>query len=203
MIELPSLPTDNIYKFCSIGGLALIVFSFYYTFSQIEELDNQIFLIKSEKEILDLEVTYFKAAYDDATTAAKYDTVPVPDDILEDKQKFDQFRKDFLTKTIKQFLRSKQEIYEKIMGTLDKNHRELSELKRRFDIKKVQVNNKIAQLDHKSRNIELYRFASALFSLLGLILLIFGGFNWYAQQKILDKTARVQLLNAEKQSKNT
>lgn len=34
-LSLPSLPTDNLYKFAALSGVALIIFAFYLTFSQL------------------------------------------------------------------------------------------------------------------------------------------------------------------------
>jgi hypothetical protein len=65
-MQIPSLPTDNIYKFSTIGGLFLLVFVYYYSLIQTEKLMSEQFELASEKKTLSVQVNYFNALYQDA-----------------------------------------------------------------------------------------------------------------------------------------
>jgi Flp pilus assembly protein TadB len=41
-LSLPSLPTDNLYKFVALSGIALIVFAYYLTFSRMWSVQEHI-----------------------------------------------------------------------------------------------------------------------------------------------------------------
>ena len=45
-------PTDNLYKFIAITGVALMVFSFVMPYIKLSELDNELITLSGEHEIL-------------------------------------------------------------------------------------------------------------------------------------------------------
>ena len=51
-MSIPSLPTDNLYKFLALAGLALLLFSFWYTDVKTSELSFKIAEGKGEMAVL-------------------------------------------------------------------------------------------------------------------------------------------------------
>ena len=60
-MELPNLPTDNMYKFMAFSGLAILLFTFYFGYTQAIEIKNKINEIELEKNLLALEIKQYGA----------------------------------------------------------------------------------------------------------------------------------------------
>ena len=54
-MNYPSLPTDNLYKFIALAGLALILFSATYPIGRVIEFELGVVETKSQQEKLDIE----------------------------------------------------------------------------------------------------------------------------------------------------
>jgi hypothetical protein len=55
-----NLPTDNLYKFLAISGLIITLFSFYYPFQKLHELQFLMIEIPSEAELLEFQNQYLR-----------------------------------------------------------------------------------------------------------------------------------------------
>lgn len=51
-MNLPNLPTDNLYKFMAIAGLALIGYCGFFAYQQVWELELQILRTETEEKII-------------------------------------------------------------------------------------------------------------------------------------------------------
>ena len=60
LMNLPLLPTDNLYKFMSLAGAVIIILSVIYPIIQIEELQHRIVSLNGEEKILDQEIEFIK-----------------------------------------------------------------------------------------------------------------------------------------------
>ena len=73
-MNLPSLPTDNLYKFLALSGLVIVLFSFIFPMKRIGELKLKSLEIKTQAEVLRIEVDYLKQ--DTSTWAEKANLNP-------------------------------------------------------------------------------------------------------------------------------
>ncbi len=55
MMNLPSLPTDNLYKFLALSGLAIVLFSLVFPIIQISEIRLKIIEIETQMEVLEMD----------------------------------------------------------------------------------------------------------------------------------------------------
>jgi hypothetical protein len=67
-MNLPSLPTDNLYKFLALSGLFIVLFSFIFPMKRIGELNLKSLELKTQVEMSRIEVDYLKR---DTTTWAE------------------------------------------------------------------------------------------------------------------------------------
>jgi hypothetical protein len=59
-MNLPSLPTDNLYKFLALSGLFIVLFSFIFPMNRIGELELKSLEINTQAEVLRIEIDYLK-----------------------------------------------------------------------------------------------------------------------------------------------
>jgi len=60
MMNIPSLPTDNLYKFLALSGLVICLYSFIFPMKNIGELELKSLDIKTQSEVLRIEIDYLK-----------------------------------------------------------------------------------------------------------------------------------------------
>ena len=60
MNPLPSLPTDNLYKFCAISGLVIVIFVGYTTWQKWSDLRQRGEAIEAEAEAMKLSVGWWQ-----------------------------------------------------------------------------------------------------------------------------------------------
>lgn len=70
-MTLPSLPTDNLYKFLALSGLLLAVVSFAYPMKMIYEPREQLISQQTEFETLKIELESIHAQADDVERRGK------------------------------------------------------------------------------------------------------------------------------------
>jgi hypothetical protein len=68
-MDLPSLPTDNLYKFLALSGLFIVVFGFIFPMTRISELKLKACEVNTQIEVLRIEVDDLE--YDTALWAKK------------------------------------------------------------------------------------------------------------------------------------
>jgi hypothetical protein len=73
-VNLPTAPTDNLYKLASIAGLALMVFSGVYTWTGRSEAWRRLIELEGEKNATDVEVTYLESDIAQLATRLGVDT---------------------------------------------------------------------------------------------------------------------------------
>jgi len=81
-MNLPSIPTDNLYKFLAITGLILCLVSIFYPTIEGDKIDREIIQLETntniylrESEHLNREQDFFEEKLDDAKLAAKSKTL--------------------------------------------------------------------------------------------------------------------------------
>jgi hypothetical protein len=55
-MNLPSLPTDNLYKFLALSGLFIVLFSFIFPMKRVGELKLKASEIITQAEVLRIEI---------------------------------------------------------------------------------------------------------------------------------------------------
>lgn len=61
-MEIPSLPTDNLYKFMAIFGIVLMIFAFVFPFRGIDDLSNELHEAELEARIHEAQEQRFFAS---------------------------------------------------------------------------------------------------------------------------------------------
>jgi hypothetical protein len=64
MITLPTLPTDNLYKFLALSGLAIAIFSLVFPIIRISEIRMKLIEVKTQSNVLDVEIEELKGDTD-------------------------------------------------------------------------------------------------------------------------------------------
>jgi len=71
MKPLPSLPTDNLYKFCAISGLVIVIFVGYTTWQKWSDLRQRGEAIEAEAEAMKLSVGWWQTLERERSEALK------------------------------------------------------------------------------------------------------------------------------------
>src|SRR5947209_1014418 len=71
MNPLPSLPTDNLYKFCAISGLVIVIFVGYTTWQKWSDLRQRGEAIEAEAEAMKLSVGWWQTLERERSEALK------------------------------------------------------------------------------------------------------------------------------------
>jgi hypothetical protein len=79
-MNLPSLPTDNLYKFMALCGLFLVVFGLVFPSTRIDELNLKAIEINTQAEVLRIEIDDLE--YDTDLWAKKVTLNPEETDLL-------------------------------------------------------------------------------------------------------------------------
>src|SRR3989442_1262057 len=87
-MNLPTLPTDNLYKFFALSGLALIVFIVVFPTNQISDIELKTIEVKTQISLLELEGSVLERDLDVAGTKKK----PTEEEVLKLKDRQQQFK---------------------------------------------------------------------------------------------------------------
>jgi hypothetical protein len=60
-VDFASLPTDNLYKFIALAGLAIQFFSLYFSIVQLDKLEGKIEDAELESALMELESTHIES----------------------------------------------------------------------------------------------------------------------------------------------
>ena len=63
-MDLPTLPTDNLYKFLALGGLVLLVASFAFPLIRISDIQVKLIEARRDGELLKVETASFEKELD-------------------------------------------------------------------------------------------------------------------------------------------
>lgn len=61
-LTIPNLPTDNLYKFCAISGLVIILFSIIFTVVYVTELQEESILLEALAQETQVDLNYLEQA---------------------------------------------------------------------------------------------------------------------------------------------
>jgi len=177
MLTIPNLPTDNLYKFKFLGGIAILIFTAYLystqintSISKIIELEiegqkakYQVAILKSKSKEIEKETLTFNSEYNrikKAKTDSIFDLEKMKGDLLNDKNYRDYLQFIFAHKN--EILPTGQSI-EKI----EKLQLELIKINNVLDNNLINV-----QISIVKAKYEMYRLI--LVGLITLILFIYG-----------------------------
>ena len=209
-MDMPSLPTDNLYKFLAIFGLIILIFGVVYLNIRMDKIDEEITTLEQDVIILNHEII-----------VAKIFTDKINDEILSLEKEVDRYDIDFDSLT--NFKISIEEIRDQYK---DESFRKFSEFifKYRNEIvpeyKKVEdLETKIALYDKTMEELELNeelhkykvqrlrnkfkkdsKFNIALIFIMcwGTFMSCYGFQLWYSRVQIhLDKKLKNEISNYE------
>ncbi len=80
-MNLPALPTDNLYKFLALSGVALVVFSFIFPLDRLAAIQLKRVEMQTQAEVLLVELSNLEKEVDRAAGREK-----VSDEVLKDLQ---------------------------------------------------------------------------------------------------------------------
>jgi len=183
-------PTDNLYKFCAIVGIILVVFNSYYNLEMKIETGNELTkLIGEQKKLLIKSKNH-------------------EENLIEFKKilKNDLQNKSQLTEEVKHHIKlaeqnklSKEELIE-ISSKIDKslNDKEFTKkidsinkiIKKEgqaLEFEKIEIETKHELISRQETRTEIYSTYMWFGIITGLILSVFGFVNWWKIQKEIDK----------------
>lgn len=195
-MEIPDLPTDNLYKFISIFGLIICLYSITIPFLKLNSIEIEVQNNNGEANLLEQEVKSIEG--DDRAIdykireirnelgKYKYDTTSLIIDL--EKYKKQLYKKDY--RDYIEFINK----YEEIVFPVTKKIKELDSLvekqksnKREIQKKLILVSNKNNLASLKIKQTKRLLNYSIMGLALGSILVVFGFAQWYLKiQKPLD-----------------
>lgn len=153
-MNLPNLPTDNLYKFQFISGVAILIAVFLYSFTTISTLENQINNLEQEMSITKLSSEFiFKDS----------------DNLVNLLNGIDKIKKTANIEDIPNI----EKIESQITSKLD----DLKTKSRSIQIKDIEIQYQ-SNLKSKIQDTkDVFNFGT----LIGLILSVLGYWNWYSR----------------------
>ena len=160
MPPIPTIPTDNLYKFCAVSGLVLLLFGATFPVQELFETQNDIDQITTKVEIQRLQVAYFKEdsqrANSDLNRLEKDTNAAAASPHAADVP----------------WLKARLVTVSTTLGTVHKQGHELA-------IANAKLDGDVTHLVRLSHRMWLYIAAAALFMLGGSRLAFFGFARWY------------------------
>lgn len=206
-MNIPNLPTDNLYKFIALSGLAIYVFSIVYPIHLIEqysELNHEIRTDIAKSEIESDRISQSLNALKDRLKDIKesYDLGEVEvskfgeEDMkeLKEKSKDPDYREyiKFWRENRDYLIPNLEELNEVERLNLEIDEKHYLHMLNNVDI--VESNRRLEELD---RRIDATNMISKVGHVLGGIMIIFGFTCWYTRvQRVLDLKLRAELLKA-------
>ena len=94
-MQIPNLPTDNLYKFMALSGLILIILSAVFPLWLLHNIGLEHIEIKKELDLLDIEERYLREEQEEAREGLK--ALP-PNKKIEARRSIDEKAKDYSKK---------------------------------------------------------------------------------------------------------
>lgn len=207
-MTIPSLPTDNLYKFLALAGVAIVIAAgaIYFDKSQDlkkdeEALTQEIVTLTGEQKSLNADLTALLNKTEDLIKSF------YPAAIAEDSVKLDSARKADLIKVDNNKLNSTaymmvlESLPEKYLKLSEKLHfanlrrlEELDKIQRQLDRKSEFQDLKVSQQVRKRRELRELTNAIIGSGIFGLLLASFGFLQWYFKIQVLnDETLQLEL----------
>jgi len=184
-MNLPTLPTDNLYKFMALSGLAIAVFSVFLPLTRMSEIRLNMLEIETQLEVLEIEVKYQENNIIDALVN-KGNLSP------KEKALFRNHLIDLLNKDtmLKEFDEQSEPIFN-------------PEEQASFRSRSIEIRKKIAEVKGRHRQsvallyeLKSYRWILWIGGMLGLVISFFGfGFWYYLIQRPNDMLLRKHIRN--------
>ena len=151
------LPTDNLYKFMAIAGLALLGYSGVYVAREARNVNLEFFDATRERDLLNLELERLEKR-------------------VEARQKAEKVANDFAEKSedFKKALES-----HKAQALEDPEFQDIVQQFYLIESKQTEVNNKIKKTNYLLRTFRYLRVLGFMGVIGGLILAGVGFLNWY------------------------
>lgn len=186
-MNIPTLPTDNLYKFYAIGGLFVLILSAYYLLENIIKIDEEKIKIKSEINIAKLNINKFKKRISLIEKEGKEFCVEhgLSCQSLEDLTERDLADPNFPSKKLKILL-------DKHKTQLDENE----EMKSKIEEATVNLDNYVLSYDYKNLVFANTLSWYLLFIVGSLYFMTIGLFRWSVVEKQNDYLRAQQLRSA-------
>lgn len=191
MLNLPTPPTDNLYKFISIFGLILAILGVFYIETKSLELNQEIYNLEREKNVFNLEQTkierkrnYLKDKIDDFNRKADIKSNPIINDSIISWNRIISGSKELTSES--------NDISTLIEG--------LQEVEIEIEKKQVEINSNESIIQLKTNQDEkIFEIIDVLIPI-GIILSFFGFVLWYDKsQKFQDEILKEQFLQIQRQ----
>jgi hypothetical protein len=62
-LPVPTLPTDNLYKFMALSGLAIIIFSLVFPMIRISEIKLKMVEVETQLAVLHIEINDYEFCF--------------------------------------------------------------------------------------------------------------------------------------------
>lgn len=159
-MNLPSIPTDNLYKFCAVTGVVLLLFGTTFPIQKIFDTQDDLDLARTESKIFMVQA----ANLSEELVSLEYDVNSLEKDITEAKTNPDTANFGFLRS-------SSSAAAIKLAAVKEKRH-ELA-------IFNMRQQGNLDHLKNLFQRLWLYVSAGAIFIISGLNLAFFGFSRWY------------------------
>jgi len=64
-LPVPTLPTDNLYKFMALSGLAIVIFSFVFPMIRMSEIKLKLVEVETQTELLEIETKDYEFRFNE------------------------------------------------------------------------------------------------------------------------------------------
>jgi hypothetical protein len=190
MLNLPTPPTDNLYKFISIFGLVLAILGVFYTETKSLELSQEIYSLEREKNVFNIEKSkierkrnYLKDKIDDFNSRADIKSKPIVNDSVISWTRIISGSKELMSES----------------NNISTLIEELREVEIEIEKKQVEINSKESIIELKiNQDEKIFEIIDVLIPI-GVILSFFGFVLWYDKsQKFQDEILKEQFLQVQK-----
>lgn len=209
-MELPNLPTDNLYKFISLTGILFVVFFFVYPLTRIDRirnkqisLDAELSMLNASNEIFDAKLNSFgkdvktlekkiKDNYGKSDSLSKYENKPRINLVELLNNLHDKEYREYIKFT---FDYEKKIIPEKFeLELLKRMSDSIREIENKQKLTLVGIKSKNAQISENIKQENGWIWAEILGFTLGLILIALGFKFWYNKVQIpLDEKLKLEV----------
>ena len=181
MMQLPTFPTDSLYKFLFIAGLAIIFFSSYLYVNQKNTLQEKVDLVEFEKQKISAELEILI----DNNSEYLHDQ----DNLMKSLR---DITKNTPQKAVDYYLRQNDSLAE-----IGKRYRETSnQIKYNTSL----INSSEKKLDDGFKNLYKILKTYIIISTIGIIITLISGSFWYCKiQKPVDKKIQLEIDILKKQ----
>ena len=197
-MDLFQIPTDNLYIFLTLGGIAILIFSINFFYKNHLNLQREI--LKLDKEVAGLKIDvdsdsissdniHRKITIKKLQLTLKYGIKINDDENIEDTQKsLESFVENRETSDIEDFINSYSEIFDLL-------HEERN---KKFVTQKKLENIKISysNLEHERKQSKLLLFAFLVSTIMSLTIISSGFWMWYSKHQVYqDRLIKIKYEN--------